>query len=120
MTWGFLLSSTHTVPPLTPVQVMATNVAATSATVVWNIPAIIYTAESYSVQYGVEENMLDQSTNSISSGSDTTIVDQTYNITLQNLHPDYTYYYQVTAVNTLFSTSTEVFSFQTPEAGKST
>lgn len=98
---------------------MVVDVAATSATVVWVIPAIIYTAEYYSVQYGVIEDMLDQSSSSISSGSDITIVDQMYNITLQNLHPDYTYYYQVTAVNTLFSTSTEVFSFQTPEAGKS-
>ena len=93
------------------------SVTDTSATITWVIPAILYTPEDYYVEYGLDNTMPDQRSDSLTSGSNTSIVDQTYTITLQNLHPAYTYFFVVTAENTVSPTSTEVFMFSTLEAG---
>ena len=89
----------------------------TSATITWVIPEILYTPEDYYVEYGLNNIMPDERSDSLPSGSNTSIVDQTYTITLQNLHPAYTYFFVVTAENTVSPKSTEVFMFSTLEAG---
>ena len=89
----------------------------TTVTISWTIPVILYGEEEYYVEYGLESDVLDQRSASQFSGSDTDITDVIYTITLQNLHPYYTYYFVVTSENTIAPKSTDVFMFTTLEAG---
>ena len=88
---------------------------ATSATISWTIPSVLYTQEAYYVQYGLQSTVLDQT--SAFQFSDGETMDVTYTITLQNLHPYYTYYFAVTSENSVSPRSTGFFTFTTLEAG---
>jgi hypothetical protein len=107
------------VPPRTPVDVRVANIMSTTVTISWTIPVILYGEEDYYVEYGLESDVLDQRSASQFSGSDTDITDVIYTITLQNLHPYYTYYFVVTSENTIAPKSTDVFMFTTLEAAPS-
>lgn len=89
---------------------------ATSAVISWTIPEILYTEEDYYVEYG-DDITLELRTASQSSGSDMELTNQMYNITLQNLQPNYMYYFVVTAENTVSPKSTDIFTFMTSEDG---
>lgn len=91
---------------------------ATTVTISWTIPAVLYTEEEYYVEYGLQSTILDQRSASQFSGSDTEVTDVMYTVTLQNLHPYYTYYFVVTSENEVSPKSTETFTFTTLEAGK--
>ena len=108
-----------TVPPRTPINVVISGITTTSATISWTIPEILYTEETYYVVYGLTNLTLDQTSESISSGSDVTVTDMVYTITLDNLHPYYTYYFVVTSENSIAPRSTEIYMFTTLEAGNS-
>ena len=105
-------------PPRTPIDVTITDITATSANISWTIPEILYDEEMYYVQYGLQNTTLDQTSSIISSGPVMDITNAMYTVTLQNLHPYYTYYFVVTAMNSIAPKSTEVFWFTTLEAGK--
>ena len=109
-----------TVPPRTPTDVSVSNVTATSATILWTIPEILYSEEEYYVEYGLQNTSFDQTSSSLFSGADLTVTDVMYNITLLDLHPAYTYYFVVTSLNTVSPKSTDVFMFTTLEAGTAT
>ena len=88
---------------------------ATSVAISWTIPEVLHTQEVYYVQYGLEFSLLDQnSTSQSSNGSDT---DVSYTITIEDLHPDNTYYFVVTSENTVAPKSTDISTFTTLEAG---
>lgn len=108
----------HPVPPRTPIDVTVTEITATSANISWTIPEILYDEEIYYVQYGLQNTTLNQISSVISSGSDLDITNAMYTITLQDLHPYYTYYFVVTAMNSIAPKSTELLWFTTLEAGK--
>ena len=73
--------------------------------------------ETYYVQYGLDNTTLDQRSAFQSSG-DSSIRNQQYSIMLQNLHPYYVYYFVVTAENIIAPKSTDIFMFNTLEAGE--
>lgn len=98
-------------------EVDVINVTTTSALITWVIPRFTQ-AEEYYIQYGTEETMLDVTTDSIPSPSDTSLVNQTYSITLQGLRPSTIYYFRVAAVYDSISTRySELSSFRTYEEG---
>ena len=104
-------------PPRIPLDVAVVHLTATTATISWTIPEILNGEEEYYVRFGLQSDILDQRSESLFSGSDTTITDTIYSITLQNLHPDYTYYFVVTSQNQVSPKSTSIFMFTTAEAG---
>ena len=62
--------------------------------------------------------MLDMTTDSIPSPSDTSLVNQTYSMSLQGLRPSTIYYFRVAAVYDSISTRySELSSFRTYEEG---
>ena len=94
------------------------TIVLTSAIVSWRIPSFIV-QEQYYVQYGTDPLNLDQTTNPISSPSDTSVVNQTYSTTLMGLEPATIYYFRVAAVfNEIFIRYSETAVFRTKEQGK--
>ena len=79
----------------------------------WTILYITYTPETYTVIYGTDPSLLDQTSQSVTGNSDITTTDQILSIQLDGLVHDTTYYYQVVATNTHNSTASTVASFVT-------
>lgn len=87
------------------------------AVVSWIIPSFT-TPEMYYVQYGEEEDVLDMTTMSISSPTDTALVNQTYSIRLQGLSPSTVYFLRVVAVYDIISLRySDQTSFRTYDEG---
>lgn len=105
----------HIVPPRTPLDVTVVNVTTTSVTISWRIPTVLYQQEEYYVRYGLNDSMLEQRSSSQMSGDDITNI--IYNVTIENLHPDYTYFFVVTAENIIAAKNSELSAFTTLEAG---
>ena len=85
----------------------------TSATISFTIPSIVYTPETYSIQYiGLElQNILK---NSISEQSpNITANDMKYQITLTGLEEANIYNFTVVSTNCIGNTSSETMSFTT-------
>ena len=95
------------------------NVTATSAQISWVIPRFTQ-LEEYYIQYGTQEDVLDMETESIPSPMDTSLVNQTYSTSLEDLTPGTTYYFQVVAVyDVVAARYSQVLSFTTYDEGKS-
>lgn len=88
-----------------------------TATISWRIPYIT-SPEMYTVQYGLNSDDLSTSNDTISSGTNTSITNQEYSVTLEELLYVTTYYFKVVVTNDVGSVETEVLSFTTPEGGK--
>ena len=70
------------------------------------------------MEYGTAPDNLITTTEPISSPMDTTIVNQTYQVTLQGLNPSTVYYIRVAAVfNEIYKRYSEVLPFVTKEQG---
>ena len=84
----------------------------------WRIPSFI-TQEQYYVQYGNNSDTLDQRTNPIPSVSDTTVINQTYELTVDGLGSGTIYYLRVVAVfNILARRESDMVVNRTNEEGK--
>ena len=68
--------------------------------------------------YGIDEDSLDMMSNSISSSSDLSLLDQNYSTVLSGLSLGTTYYFQVVATFQSFQLESDVSSFTTLELGK--
>ena len=74
--------------------------------------------EQYYVQYGTDPSNLDQTTDPILSPMDTSVVNMTYDTTLQELEPGIIYYFRVAAAfNEIFVRYSEIIQFITLEQG---
>lgn len=98
---------------------MIVSVTGTTAVIIWTVPYIEFTSELYTVEYGLDVDILDQYSNNIPSYSDITLENQTYTTILLNLQPLTTYYYRIRSENSESSAVTEVMQFTTGEGGKS-
>ena len=99
-----------------------------SAAIIFTVPNVTYTPETYFVQYGlttstslnltsVTERTRLQLVDSVHSFI--TAEDEDYNITITGLVIDRQYYYRVVANNTNGSVTTDVLNFTTQEACES-
>ena len=83
-------------------------------TITWLVSIVTYTPETYEVQYGLEEDALVNF--SIVSGSgELETRYQMYNLTLNGLLPNTTYYYRLLTTNNHSTIATNIFTFSTPE-----
>lgn len=100
-----------------PAVVQAVNITSTSATVQWVVPYLSYTPEQYTVLYGTAEAMLDQRSTTLSSTTDITSLNVTYEVVIEELVPNTVYYFQLHSANTIGETTAAVMTFMTLEAG---
>lgn len=93
----------------------------TSVNISWTIPSFPE-IEEYTVQYGVESNSLNLTSSTIDSVTDTTLVNQTYSIVINDLEAGTIYYMRVLAqygVDIVYNRYSELTVFRTLEQGKS-
>ena len=103
--------------PEVPDVVRTVNVTSESITVVWIVPNLAYTPEEYTVVYGTNEDVLDQMSDTISSTTDLSAVDQQYALVITDLEANTQYYFQIVSENTQGSVRSDVISATTLEAG---
>lgn len=97
--------------------IQTVNVTADSATVQWLVPYLAYTQEQYTVNYGTARQLLDQSSQVLSSSTDLSAANTTYAISIADLTPNTVYYYQLLSVNSYGRTLSAIMTFTTSEAG---
>ena len=88
-----------------------------TAVIEWRVAFIVFSPELYTLMYSTTPNNVNTiMTEPQFSGTDTTLTDRVYSVTLKNLSPATTYYYQIKAENTIGITLTEISSFSTRES----
>ena len=98
----------------------ATDITTSSAIIEWRVPFVAYTTEEYVVLYGTDENALDQMSDIVTGGTDTSAENQIYSVTLDGLETFTIYYFQVRAENTYSFTLSMQSQFTTQQDGKIT
>ena len=110
-------------PPGVPKNVN-TVPAPSKAVIIFTVPNVTYTPETYFVVYGLTSNTLNQTSNMIgtrrvnSIHSFITVQNEVYNITIVGLMVNRMYFYRVVASNGYGYVTTDVFNFTTGEAGE--
>ena len=99
--------------PEQSISLNAVNVNRTTADLTWVTPRFVYGTEIYAVQYGLSAIALDQVTDQVFSGLDTSLTDQTFSVSLEGLEPNTQYYFRVVALNILDSTTSDLGMFST-------
>ena len=92
------------------------NVSGTSATISWSI-ACIYEQLEFVVNYGTDDDLLDQMSETVFSSNGVILTRQNYEVTLTGLLSDATYYYQVVATVQNTTLESSISSFATPQGG---
>ena len=94
-------------------------VTLTNATITVRVKRIANTIENYFISYsGVERDMEERQSTTVSGTSDISANNTQYIITLTELEENTTYNYMITAVNCIGNTSTAEMNFTTPSGGK--
>lgn len=86
--------------------------------ITWTIEYVLE-QQTYYIAYGVDSNALNETSYSIEGNSDISLVNQTYNITLDGLAYGTEYYAVVIAKYNLTTLVSETVSFTTRGLGKS-
>ena len=94
------------------------NVTTYSATLQWVTPYLAYTQEQYTINFGTTRDSLSQSSPVLSSTTDISASNVTYDISIQDLSPNTVYYFQIRIMNSYGETTTGIMTFTTSEAGK--
>jgi hypothetical protein len=95
-----------------------TTVTADSAVIEWLIPVISYTPETYTVQYGPDEENLNFTSKIEVGTGDITAKNHIYSTTIMGLQPNMVYYYQVVAANSVGLNESETAQFVTSPPSK--
>ena len=89
-----------------------------SAVVQWAVPAIAYTPENYTVEYGTSpETLVAVPGAALSSGDDIEVVDKVYSVEMKDLKPGTKYYFSIAVQNTHLLSRTAPSFFHTKETG---
>ena len=102
-------------------DITISGITDTSAKIGWRIASLLI-QQHYSLEYGLESDNLDHTTDTISSASDITLTDQYYSIQLIGLTRQTTYYVRVrqSVGENVITISSDVVNFTTaaPAYGK--
>ncbi len=104
--------------PTKPIDTVPTTLSSELAEIQWLIPAVVYTPENYTVFYGIDQTLLNYSSDVVVGTENIMDTNQIYTVTLNNLEPNTTYYYQVTARNSIGVNSSDVEMLVTPLSSK--
>ena len=94
---------TH-IGPANPAQVTAisaTVLTFSTARIVWTVPSISYTQETYTVLYQRQHSSQELSSTAVPGPADLSTVNRVFSVTLQGLEEGVTYNYRVRSVNTV-------------------
>ena len=100
-----------------PIDLAHTTVASDFVIVQWVVPYIAYTPETYIIQYGLTETFLTNTSDIVSGSSDIMATNQLYSVRLSNLELLTDYFYQVVAMNSFDSNTSETAVFTTSSPG---
>ena len=92
------------------------DITSSSATITWTVASLSQQQEYY-VDYGTDEDTLDQRSTTVTSSADTTLTDQDYTVSLSGLTLGTTYYIQVVATFGDFTLESDISSFTTSDIG---
>ena len=90
-----------------------------SVNVTWTIPSFVET-EEYIIEYGLKSDNLNLTSSSVNSSTDTSLVNQTYSVVLDDLKVGTIYYMRVLAqygYQNLYKRYSDVVAFRTLEEG---
>ena len=102
-------------PPLVPV---VTNFITTpySVNISWIVQSIVNDTETYTVLYGSDMNTLSSSVVRMGN-TDLSAINEMFTVNITGLIPFTTYYYIISANNSVNTTNTSVMNFTTDETG---
>ena len=104
--------------PVRPTDTVLTTVTADSAVIKWLMPVIAYTPETYTVQYGPDEEKLNFTSDIVIGTGDITARNHIYSTTITDLQSNTIYYYQVLATNSVGLNKSETAQFITSPPSK--
>ena len=104
--------------PTASINIVAVRIAAYSATIMWQVPVLAYTQETYNISYGFTRLSLNNSLLIPGSRVDDATANMTYEAVISNLTPNSVYYYQLQSINSRGTISSNTMNFMTLEAGK--
>ena len=98
---------------------MLRNVIATpySVNISWVVSFTAYDNEIYSVQYGTDSTLLQNTSQVVMGNSYQFAIDDVFSVNITGLMPFTAYYYIVWANNSIGNTSTSIASFRSGEIG---
>ena len=115
MTCVFILYNVEMRPPLVP-NVINLITTPYSVNISWIVTGIIYDAETYIVWYGTDSVTLQKSM-AILGNTDLFTFNEMFSVNISELTPFTTYYYIISANNSVGTTNTTVMTFMTNETG---
>ena len=103
--------------PVRPIDIVHTTLSSELAVILWLVPQVSYTPETYVIIYGTDRMTLNYTSEMILGNTDVTAMNQIYTATLRGLQPNTRYYYQVVATNSIGMNSSVVAEVVTPLPG---
>jgi len=97
-------------------NVTVSDITSYSATITWTVTSLSQ-QQQYYVDYGTDEDALDQSSGTVTSSDDTSLTNQNYSVSLSGLSLNTAYYIQVVATFGFSTLKSGISSFTTPEEG---
>ena len=109
------ISFSHTAAqaPVQPTNVRVVNVSSSSATIEWTVALISYTPEQYMVQFGLRENMLNETSTTVNGNRNVSVMNETHTLVINDLHSGTTYYFRVISRNTFGSAQSNLATLTT-------
>ena len=72
------------------------------------------------MEYGLSQSSLDQTSDTVTSDRDPSVLNATFSVQLMGLMADTIYFYRVVAMNSNGDTASETMQFETPDPGSCT
>ena len=109
------ISFSHTAAqaPVQPTSVTVVNVSSSSAIIQWTVALISYTPEQYMVQFGLRENMLNETSTTVNGNWNVSVMNETHTLVINDLHSGTTYYFRVISRNTFGSAQSNLVTLTT-------
>ena len=103
--------------PDQPIDVVHTTLSSDYAMIQWLVPEVAYTPETYTVIYGADRTMLNDTSDIVIGSSNISALNQMYSVSIRDLQPNTRYYYQIVATNSIGMNSSVVSELVTPLPG---
>ena len=103
--------------PVQPTIITATDVTSQSVTISWTISSFSCVPEEYIVQYGLNQDSLDQNSDTVTSDGDPLVLNARFSVQLMGLMEATVYFYRVIAANSIGPTLSGIKQFTTEGKG---